>query len=128
VFLLGLRSRRGGAAVDEADFWSRLEYRISREFAGFEDRRLRAIWCDGLVADEYEPDGARPCIRGRAWCGPGGQERWTFTLLLGSAVDDRNTVDWSALLPADDVTGWLIPEPHEETMTIDPSSAYPDPD
>jgi hypothetical protein len=51
---------------------------------------------DGLVADEHELHGPRPSIRGRAWCGPGGQERWTFTLLLHSPVDDRNLIDWSA--------------------------------
>jgi hypothetical protein len=116
------------APVDEEDFWSRLEFRITRELSGFEDRQLRACWCDGLVADEYELHGAQPRIRGRAWCGPSGQERWTFTLLLDRAVGNRDLIDWSTLLPADDVTGWLIPEPQAETMTIDPSSAYPDPE
>jgi hypothetical protein len=67
------------ASVDEEDFWSRLEFRITRELSGFEDRQLRACWCDGLVADEYELHGAQPRIRGRARCGPSGQERWTFT-------------------------------------------------
>jgi hypothetical protein len=94
----------GGASVDEEDFWSCLEYRICREFAGFEDRHLRAIWCDGLVPDEYEFHGAQPRIQGRAWCGPSGQERWTFTLLLDPAVDTRDTIDWATLLPGEHVT------------------------
>lgn len=112
--------------MDEADYWSRLEYRITREFAGFEDRHLRANWCDGLVADDYELHGAEPCIRGRAWCGPSGQERWTFSLLLGPAVDAHHEIDWSTLLPGENVTGWLTPDTELRTMKIDPSSAYPD--
>lgn len=112
--------------MDEADFWSRLEYRITREFGGFEDRQLRFCWCDGLVAEEYELHGSQPCVRGRAWCGPSGQERWAFTLLLDRGVDARDMIDWSRLLPADDVTGWLTPELQDKTMKIDPSSAYPD--
>lgn len=114
--------------MDEEEFWNRLEHRITREFAGFHDRQLRAIWCDGLIADEYDLHGARPHIRGRAWCGHSGQQRWTFTLMLDRPVDNRNVIDWSTLLPADDVTGWLIPEPQQKTMTIDPSSAYLDPE
>jgi hypothetical protein len=112
--------------VDEEDFWNRLEYRICREFAGFEDRQLRAIWCDGLVPDEYELHGAQPRIRGRAWCGPSGQERWTFMLLLDPAADTRHAIDWATLLPGEHVTGWLTPDPQRRTMKIDPSSAYPD--
>ena len=41
----------GSAFVDdvEKDFWVALEYRVCREFEGFEDRSLRSLGCDGLA-------------------------------------------------------------------------------
>ncbi|MBE1488744.1 hypothetical protein [Plantactinospora soyae] len=110
--------------MDEADYWLRLERRLCREFAGLDDARLRHHWCDGLVAGEFDLDAARPCVRGRAWCGRTGQEDWTFVLLLGRAVASRQDIDWAALLPDENATGWLTPDPRERTMRIDPGSAY----
>lgn len=110
--------------MDEVDYWLRLEYRLCREFAGFDDVRLRHYWCDGLVAETFDLAATQPNVRGRAWCGQTGQENWTFTLLLGRAVASRQDIGWSALLPGDDMTGWFSPDPRGRTMRIDPGSAY----
>jgi hypothetical protein len=104
----------------EADFWTALEYRITSELWGFEDQQLRSLWCDGLVPEEYDLRCDRPCIRGTAYCGQTGQDRWRFTLL----VSDRGTIDWSALLPSESVTGWLSVHPRERALIVDPASAY----
>jgi hypothetical protein len=82
--------------------------------------------CDGLIPEEYELQADEPCIRGRAYCGPSGQEKWQFTLLIGSSVDSPEHIDWPTLLPADDVTGWLSPHPREMTLVLDPRGAHPD--
>ncbi|GAA3198292.1 hypothetical protein ACFO1B_01880 [Dactylosporangium siamense] len=111
--------------LGEDEFWARLERRICAEFQGFADERLRRNWCDGLVAEEFEPV-PRPCVRGRAWCGPDGQEPWAFTLLLAPGTRSRAAVDWAALLPGERLTGWLSPDPLRRTMTIDPLDGYPD--
>jgi hypothetical protein len=118
----------GGTFVDgvERDFWIALEYRICREFEGFEDRTLRNLGCDGLLPEEYDLHVDEPCIRGTARCGPSGQELWGFTLLIGSGATSPATIDWSSLLPPDDVTGWLSPHLREQRIVIDPRSAYPD--
>jgi hypothetical protein len=105
--------------MDEADFWKRLEFRISAELAGFEDRRLNSLWCDGLVAQEYDLSGAEPCIRGLAWCGDGGQEHWRFVLRVDPATRSRAGIDWAALLPPQHVTGWLSPDRAGRSMLID---------
>jgi hypothetical protein len=110
----------------EKDFWLSLEFRICSEFAGFEDKRLRHYWCDGLCPEEYDLQAEEPCVRGLAYCGQSGQERWRFTLLLGASVCSQTAIDWSLLLPADHVTGWLSPHPLERTLIIDPLSAYAD--
>jgi len=114
-------------ALDDAErgYWQALEHRICREFEGFEDRSLRLTWCDGLIPEEYNLQTREPSIRGLAYCGPSGQERWQFTLLIGSSVESLEQVDWTTLLPAEDVTSWLSPHPHEKTLVIDPL-AYPD--
>jgi hypothetical protein len=109
----------------EKDFWVALEFRVCAEFAGFEDKGLRSHWCDGLIPEEYDLQADEPCIRGIAFCGPNGQERWRFTLLVGSRADAPAEIDWTALLPADDVTGWLSPHRRDWRLIIDPHSAYP---
>ncbi|MFG2045125.1 hypothetical protein [Dactylosporangium sp. NPDC048998] len=112
--------------MDEKDFWVRLEFRICTEFEGFEDKHLRWYGCDGLVAEEYDLLGAEPCVRGQAWCGPGGQESWTFVLLVDPGTRSRDEIDWPALLPGARKTGWLTPDPQNKTMVIDPLSGYPE--
>ena len=105
----------------EAKFWSALEYRITAELWGFEDKVLRSLWCDGLVPEEYDLRADKPCIRGTAYCGQSGQDRWRFMLLLG---DRRPKIDWSALLPAEELTGWLSVHPRERILVVDPGSAF----
>ena len=85
---LGSQSRSDGRGLDGAEtaFWTALEFRICAEFAGFEDGLLRRHWCDGLVPDLYDLQAEEPCIRGLAYCGRSGQERWRFTLLIGASA------------------------------------------
>lgn len=112
--------------MDEDDFWVRLEYRICAELREFGDRELRNNWCDGMNAEEYDLCPPQPAIRGRAWCGPSGQEPWRFTLLVGPETRSRDEIDWSALLPSDQLTGWLSPNLRQRSMVIDPLGGCPD--
>ena len=110
----------------EAEFWSALEYRITSELWGFEDKLLRSLWCDGLVPEEYDLRANKPCIRGTAYCGQSGQDRWRFMLLLGerTAGERAPQIDWSALLPGEDLTGWLSVHARERILVVDPGSAF----
>lgn len=112
--------------MEEQEFWRRLEFRIGAEFQGFADKTIRYHWCDGLVAEEYDFGAAPPQIRGFAWCGGTGSEHWRFTLFLAPETRSRAAIDWSALLPADESTGWLLPDTQEKSMSIDPLHGYPD--
>lgn len=112
--------------MNEQDFWARLAFRITAEFRGYADAQLRRNWCDGLIAEEYDLGGPKPSVSGRAWCGAGGQERWRFTLVLAPGVEAPEQIDWLALLPGDQSTGWLSPDPEARTLTIDPSSGVPE--
>jgi hypothetical protein len=112
--------------MDEDDFWVRLEFRICAEFRGFDEPELRSNWCDGLIAEDEELLLPHPCIRGRAWCGPTGQDPWQFTLIVDPRTRSREEIDWAALLPGDRLTSWLSPDPKLKTMTIDPLHGYSD--
>ena len=54
------------------------------------------------------------------------QGYWDFVLILGPGIRDRASVDWSKMLPASDVTGWLSLDFKNKLMTIEPLAAYPD--
>jgi hypothetical protein len=109
--------------VDEPEFWGRLEYRICAEFRGMDDDHLRFLWCDGLTPEGYDQHGEDGKVTGRAWIGRAGsgQECWVFTL-IARHVRDRQDIDWRELLPADRLTGWLIPDLVSKTLIIDPAA------
>jgi hypothetical protein len=114
--------------IAESEFWLGLEYRISRELEGFSDPGLRYLGCDGLEPLVFHlNDGMQPHIAGRAYCGHSGQEEWTFLLLLPpGTAHSRDRIDWTSLLPPEDVTEWLTPHPREKRLVIDPGAAVPD--
>jgi hypothetical protein len=117
-----------GGSVDgvEARFWQSLEFRVCAEFSGFEDAELRHYWCDGLVPDKYDLQADEPCIGGTAFCGRTGQDRWRFILLVGDKVSSAAEINWSSLLPAADMTGWMSPHRTEQILVLDPRAAVPD--
>lgn len=119
---------RGYDPVDESDYWGRLEYRVCHELAGLSHIVGRLYWCDGFVPDQYILDGPSPCILGRAWLviGSNYDELWAFTLLLNRSVLSVEEIDWSALLPADDVTRWLTVDRKRKQLILEPSIAVPD--
>jgi hypothetical protein len=102
-----LRSAEG-TCVDEADFWTSLEWRVSRELEGMSDNRLRYLWCDGFKPQYYFLDDNVPCIVGRARIVNGQkQDDWEFTLYLTDPASSQAEIDWASLIPPDNVTGWL---------------------
>jgi hypothetical protein len=74
--------------MDEATYWSRLEYRICGEFVGLPERRHRHFWCDGFIPYDYHLEEPTPQIAGRAWIGVDEKrmEQWDFVLYLPGSV------------------------------------------
>ncbi len=113
--------------MEEPEFWSRLEYRVSHEMSAVAECRRIGLWCDGFIAETYLLQDSTPSIQGRAWIGIGSaQEQWHFALFLDSPVDNRGAVQWSGLLPGDGVTGWLTVTPEEKRIEMHPACAIPD--
>ena len=113
--------------MDETDYWVSLEYRLCREFAGMTNWNLRHLWCDGFIPERYHLGDSEPRITGCAWiCHGERQEEWKFTLFLPRQFDSRDAIDWSALLPAENVTRWLALDLVGKRIQIEPSAAVPD--
>jgi len=115
--------------VTESEYFIALEYRVCRELAGMRDKQLRTVWCDGFLSEpQIEISRRHRRITGKVWIGFGGshQELWDFHLLLGAIMKDPQQIDWSALLPPNDVTGWLSMYFESKLMTLRPCAAYPD--
>ena len=113
--------------MNEADYWVSLEFRVTAELAGIEQCQKLSLWCDGVTPASYEfqPSGSR--IRGTAWICPGSdQQEWQFTLTFDGGPTDRESVDWQALLPQDDVTHWLVLDFAKRHIEIEPRAAITD--
>ena len=116
-------------AVNEADYWVSLEYRLTRELAGMANWDLRHLWCDGFTPERYQLGDSEPRITGRAWIckGQEEQERWEFTLFLPHPVGSRDEIEWASLLPAENVTRWIALDQRRKLIQIEPSAAVTDP-
>ena len=101
--------------------------RISRELAGMRQRDLQSWWCDGFIPDAFEVVGERCRMKGKVWMALGQerQELWNFAVSLGLARP-REQIDWAALLPAEDVTGWLSLDFDTKFMKVNSFVAHPD--
>jgi hypothetical protein len=109
--------------MDEADYWTRLEYRVCDELAGMDDKALRGLWCDGFVAEQFLLDVEPARVVGYAWMGtaPRKQERWTFVLFLPHLARSREDLAWSSLLPPEGATEWLEIEREAKELRIHPT-------
>lgn len=115
--------------VTKQEYFDALESRVCGELAGMRDITLHIVWCDGFLAEpQIEISRRHRRVTGKVWIGFGGshQELWDFHLLLGPMVKDPQQIDWAALLPADEVTGWLSMYFESKLMTLRPYAAYPD--
>jgi hypothetical protein len=118
----------GRAPVDEGHYWVSLEYRVCREFAGMPENQLRYLWCDGFIPEQYVLDDLTPRITGRVWiCNGPKQDEWEFTLFLSHPARSRAEIEWTSLLPSENVTRWLALDQHGKRVQIEPSAAVADP-
>jgi hypothetical protein len=119
--------RLAEATLTQRHYFSHLEMRISGELAGMRQRELQGWWCDGFIPDAFDVVGKRCRITGKAWMALGRerQELWDFVVHLGPARP-REQIDRAAMLPPDDVTGWLSLDFETKFMKVDPFVAHPD--
>jgi hypothetical protein len=116
--------------VTETEYFDHLEMRVSSELAGMRQAELGTWWCDGFLPEQFVVTRSGSHIAGRVWMDPGkgkgDQVLWNFVLLLGPRPMDRDEVQWSELLPAEDATGWLFLDFDRRFMKIKLSAAHPD--
>src|SRR5262245_3109403 len=122
--------------MNESEFWSRLEWRVGHELTGLHVPELRNWWCDGFGVEHFEPDRGRfsgvvymlQCEsrqkqtleyewRNRRKRGKVKGDDWRFLLLTGDKPLERELINWAALLPGYDMTGWLGVDVGRRKMT-----------
>ena len=111
--------------MNETDFWSRLEYRVTREMDGLEDCRRRGLWCDGFLPQHSLLGDIKRSIKGSVWIGFGSKEQksWAFELFTPRSFRRIDELDWQELLPPDDVTAWLGVFFEQERLELWPARA-----
>lgn len=116
---------RDVVVVDERRFWSALEWRTGGEMARDEACARAGLWCDGYAPQGLDREAQPHRIRGRVYVvfGPGRDESWTFELLLPAPVARLEEVDWSAILPEPEDTGWLTIDHDRRHLTVVPADA-----
>ena len=115
------------ATLTELDYFGHLEMRVSRELASMRQRELQSLWCDGFIVEAFETVGERCRAIGQVWMafGQERQELWSFVVYLGAARP-RDEIDWAAVLPPEEVTGWLSLDFETKFMKVNPFVAHPD--
>ena len=113
-----------------ADFFISLEHRVTRELAGMRRPELRCWWCDGFLPEKFVVTGGGCHVSGKVWFddGRGAQFLWNSVVLLGSSLKMFEGLDWAALIPAEDVTGWLSMDFERKFLKIKSYVTIPDQD
>ena len=109
--------------MNEKDFWSKLEYRLSRELAGLAIKRQGTLWCDGIAPTAVLGTDSPPRIEGEAWVGVRDLSLWRFTLFLPRPVSSRDEIRWNDLLPPEDHTYWLAIDVDRRILQMEPATA-----
>ncbi len=128
ALLIRWRDRLDEGPITETDFWQRLEFRLCREMAGNREWAALGLWCDGIRPDTIGLNSTPQIIEGKAWVGigPKHQEEWSFGMVLPTRVEHRSQIDWDALLPPDDVTGWMSVDRERRRLELEPGLAIRD--
>ena len=113
-----------GGVMTESEFWSALEVRLTREFAGTQEGLDKGIWCDGFIPEEYHLAVMEPKITGRVWiCLGSHQDEWRFEMCVKGQARLASEIDWALQLPSDNVTGWLTYDDSRQEIRIDARQA-----
>lgn len=127
VLVVGVAATIVGSIMDAKDFWTHLEYRVCREIDSLRKNEYRGLWCDGFIPEQFEFCDGQPVLTGSVWMGRGGrhQEQWRFVFLLPKGVTSEVDVNWEAIFPAEEVTGWLSLDQVAREMKVNPAEGHP---
>ena len=101
--------------MTEAEFWTALEFHISKALGQSSDDSLRSLWCDGLVPDDVQPH--KDAIIGRAFIegDSGRSSEYRFRASLERDVFENG---WEAFLPEHGSHDWLSVDKHQRLIEL----------
>src|SRR5258705_13972772 len=94
--------------MTETEFWTELEFLVSRTLAELANNRLRFLWCDGFFPDDVQP--SDDSVIGYALISEDDGktfERYRFRLWLSPRSHVEGRIDWDAVLPPHQAPDWL---------------------
>lgn len=109
--------------MTEGEFWTDLEYRVSRALSHLPENHLRFLWCDGFFPDDIQSDN-RFVVGYALISEDDGRsfERYRFRLTLNPDARGPHGLNWSAVLPEKLSHGrWLVVDRDGKTLELQPS-------
>ena len=68
--------------IYDKEFWTRLEYDVSRWLGGSDDKTLRRFWIDGFLPESATDTKRGADVEGMAWVGIGGSEQYQYRFVV----------------------------------------------
>lgn len=111
--------------MTEAQFWKRLELRVSAELACLSTANLQALSCQKLTPEAYLLDKEQPAIVGRALIREMGQTRseWQFAIAVPDGFAFAGCAGWDALYPPETMTRWCSVHEQAKHLLLVPAVA-----
>ena len=107
--------------MTESEFWTALEFRVSRALRTLTDNRVRFLWCDGFVPDDQQPSGNS--VVGYALISEDDGksfEHYRFRLWLPRERHREGGIDWEAVIPPEPSADWLDVDRERKFLEIRP--------
>ena len=114
--------------MKEPMFWHQLKYLVCRALDRLKNCDRHGIWCEQFVPEHYEFESTPGRITGHVWIGVGPREheKWKFVVMLKQSVLDKESIDWSHLLPPDRSSSWIAVDSIGRHLALDPGAAVPE--
>lgn len=107
--------------MTEAEFWTALEFRVSRALGELADNRLRFLWCDGFFPDDVQPND--DSVTGYALISEDDGktfERYRFRLWVSQGGECEGGIDWEAVIPLEPARDWLRVDRDHKSLEMRP--------
>jgi hypothetical protein len=79
---------------DDKDFWTFLEFQMTKDFAQSKDKTISQYWNDGFIPESARQIRKSIEIKGKTWlCIKQDQQQWMFTLIAPSKFEfDKSSI------------------------------------
>ena len=106
-----LKEKRYFDIMIDQDFYSHLEFQLTKAFPNSDDNLITSFWCDGIlpVSEEESSNIHKIELRTTAFIGVDGQEKYEMTIVFGpKALSNYSQgFDLKSCIPDRLESGWI---------------------